>query len=277
MPAWEERSGTDPMVAVVQGLVDEHPAPRPEALLLDALLWRGFLAFVDGAGEVRLAPGSHREDLDALAPLATVTPDPRGARISLRGGDAREQARRIATLATERTSRWTGLPMLTKRWATYRAQAWGHQVPVCGDPPLDVGIALVVKALPLLRCFSILSCDGHGERDPIVTLRTGWDALWGEAVMAHLPVRPRLTRWRWSTGSDDEGRLRILARADARATFLDLQRVARAWLDHDVVARVGRGRRAALAALGEAEPTPEAFRAAAFAALADAFAGVSAA
>jgi hypothetical protein len=91
-------------------------------------------------------------------------------------------------------------------WSTYRDMVWGAKRPTCPMTEndrgatrvynaLDLGIALFVKALPLARVATIISCDGHGTRAAAVEFAFDWDAAWCSAVFGALHVAIPNTVW----------------------------------------------------------------------------------
>lgn len=255
-----------------------------DALLREALWRRGFLALADAEGTF-LAPGSHPDDARALADLDGLTvvtsawPGERGAaRVRYTTpAPTRAEAVWIATAVLAlpehqvepRLGGFTQVgpgPYLRPGWDQYRAMRWGAKLAV--SPDLDLGVALLVKALPLARAATALSCDGHGERAATIELFSPWDVEWCKAVFDAVPVPTPASRWRWrertlsiapTGGFDDAG---VLALLD------DIQARARSFLDAAVVDRLGAARARVLARFGADAPTAVSFAAAAAHALA---------
>jgi hypothetical protein len=263
---------------------------RDDALLLEALRLRGFLAH-RAEGSVWLGPGSHRADLRVLRliPMLEVVPTERadlGAAALRLAATARppevaeailalpehHMGQRLGKFTTTGPSRY-----LKRTWLEYRTMRWGAKLPVCtaaaldqdvASGSLDVGVARLVKTLPLARVATACCCDGHGRGDAWVSLHFDWDVPWLRAVLKALDVDCVASIWSW-----DERTLRIAPRApladdDALlCMLLDIQAVARAIHDRDLARHLGEARAAVLDGFGAREPSVEAFEAAATEAL----------
>lgn len=152
-------------------------------------------------------------------------------------------------------------------WRQFRTRPRWRAPPVATDGScLDLGVALLVRALSLLDCKVIRSCDGHQRDagrevvgDASIELASPWDTSLAASLvtMAGGGTPPG---WEWSyrslrvphAGRDGGGLARSLA---------ELQRVARALLEHPRWGMLRRARVRALGEYGAIEPHPEAFRA----------------
>lgn len=256
-----------------------------ETLLLEALLRRGFLALRDGA-DVFLGSGSHENDLRALRLVEGISVDSTGlasgrvARVrfaSMRPAARIEAALRIVRLAEHHvggSGGFTGVGVggcVTSSWTTYCRMRWGAKLPVCPadhsdqnpvENALDLGIALLVKSLPLARVATSASCDGHGVRPARISFHFPWDVPWACAVFDVLDEPHPGSRWLWSPhdgtsssdalvicptgGYDDSGVLRMLH---------DIQAATRRLLDAGVIDAIGKARAATLASFSKGVPT----------------------
>lgn len=233
-------------------------------LMLEALLRRGFLAFMDGQG-VFLGSGSHYSDLDVLTLVAGIgvqaiadVPD-RIAKISFLEDDQIGAAIQIIQLGENHLQSdgyggFTGYglgPYVNSRWTTYRRMKWGAKLAVCPaqsanqvpvSNSLDTGIALLTKAFPLVRVATSLSCDGHGIRYASITFHFPWDAPWSKAVFDVIEETHANSLWKWG-----ESDLRIsptLGYHDAAVMGMlsDIQKVARRFLEADTIQNVDSAR-----------------------------------
>lgn len=250
-----------------------------EALLLEALLRRGFLAYRDDQG-VWLGTGSHSEDLDVLRLIDGLAIEPvtghkeRMARIKLPSPvvSVIDVAIRIVGLPENRSFIGTADMPHSRRgttWGAYRNMVWGNMVAVCpirlikeralGYIALDLGVALLVKTLPLARVTTNgYSCDGHGRGRAKILFGFPWDAIWGKVVFVALGTDTPNSTWDWHPalhvaplgGYGDEEVLGMLN---------DIQVFSRRLLQQGNIDRIGHARTKTLMALGEATPTAEAF------------------
>ncbi len=258
-----------------------------EELVLEALLRRGFLAYRDGGG-LWLGTGSHGADLSVLELVPGISSErvarhrDRFCRISLQQTDlhtASEVARAIVALPEHHIGKekggFSGLGLKSRAldfndWETYRWMVWGALLPVYPatslEQPtvyegLDIGIALLVKSLPLANVVTCLSCDGHGTEPAFVSFCFKWDSCWGQAVFASLPNQPVHSVWEWGTdlkirpknGYDDEPVTLMLD---------DIQKCARQLLDVEVINKVAHARHRTLGAFSNrgAGPSIEEFK-----------------
>lgn len=252
-------------------------------LLMEALYRRGFLAYRDVQG-VWLGTGSHEADLEALRLIDGIAVEPvsgdkhRMARVRLIDGETAPMAVAEAIVSLpENKGRMTsaGLaPGFDKTWEHYRQMRWGAKRPTCPMTEndrgatrvynaLDLGIALFVKALPLARVATTISCDGHGTRAALVEFAFDWDAAWCSAVFDALHVAIPNTVWfvnaigihivpscvanEFAKGST----LQEFEFTDVQMLGMldDIQRVSRRLLDQDTIDRISRARTRTLKAL----------------------------
>lgn len=253
----------------------------PRELLAEALLLRGFHARIEsGRLRVILDHPSDRAALKGILDLAadgrvqrptgTEAPGPGGggaAGKGLDGGDPWHVAAR-SVIAVEHT----GCALVSTSedsWSQFRTRSrWRPPPVVAKGSCLDLGVALLVRALCLLDCKVIQSCDGHepgpgrevgGEAR--IELASPWDAILA-ATLVSIGASGTPPGWQWAyrtlrvshgAGHDAGGLVRTVG---------DLQRVARALLEHRRWGMLRRARVRALAEYGASEPNPEAFRAA---------------
>ncbi len=245
-----------------------------QALVLEALLRRGFLAFEDASG-LWLGAGSHPFDLQALSCIDGLSvvkvhaAGPGYARVRTTVNAARV-ARSIVSLPEHHvdgvTSHWTGTGILNLKagWGQYRRMAWGAKRAVCGSryaghtqahDALDLGVALLVKTLPLVRVATAYSCDGHGVEEARVDLHFPWDRPWCQEVVGRLLVGPRHARWDFNGNTLSISSPHGYGDAEVIGFLNDVQRFARRTLDASLIETVGAARAATLQELGEAAPS----------------------
>lgn len=227
-----------------------------DELVHEALLRRGFIV-TRGDGCSHLAPGFHPSDLELLSRILLAEPHARGPRLRAPAGNARRCATQIMSIPEHRHG-WIAL-RVHRSWARYRAMRWGHHVSVGPDRNvhggLDIGVALLVKALPLARVMTVSSCDGHGRGDgpAHVMFASCWDGAWFRAVFDAIGGDFEGCDWR----SDHES-LEIRP-ADHRdtANMLDgIHAFALRLLDRELIDRIGAARARLLRALGDEPPPP---------------------
>lgn len=222
-----------------------------DELVHEALLWRGFLV-TRGDGCSHLAPGFHRADLEILSRILVAEPHPQGPRLWAPAGNARRCAAQIISIPEHRHG-FIAL-RVHRSWARYKAMRWGHRVSVGPERSvhggLDIGVALLVKALPLARVMTVSSCDGHGcaGTPAYVIFASRWDAAWFRAVFCAIGATFEGCDW----SSDHEG-LRIWpADHGGTAEMLDgIHAFALRLLDRELVDRIGTARARLLDALGD--------------------------
>jgi len=253
----------------------------PGELLGEALLLRGFHARIE-LGRLRVIL-DHPSDRAALRGLLDLAADGRVRRPTvaeapglggnhtpgsgLDGGDPWHVAAR-SVIAVEQAG-CTVVSTLEDSWNQFRTRRRWRPAPVVAEGAcLDLGVALLVRALCLLDCKVIQSCDGHepgpgrevgGEAR--IEFASPWDAILA-AMLVNIGARGSPPGWQWAyrtlhvphvAGHDVGGLARTLG---------DLQRVARALLEHRQWGMLRRVRVRALNEYGAREPNPEAFRAA---------------
>ena len=253
-----------------------------DELVLEALLRRGFLAFRDDQG-VWLGTGSHPEDLHVLSLAVGLAvesisgyPD-RMARVNWQssGMTAIDVAIRIVALPENRGFIGIGdMPFMPFRrwghtWVAYRNMVWGNMVATCptrlmherplGYIALDLGVALLVKVLPLARvATNAWSCDGHGRGPATIRFRFNWDASWGKTVFDVLAGSTPDSTWKWNRDlqvatQGEYGDAQVLGMLN------DIQHFSRRLLDQSTIDRIGRARARTLAACGKSTPIAERF------------------
>ncbi len=267
--------------AAVQWLGARASYLSPQELLAEALLLRGFHSRVE-SGRLRVIL-DHPADRAALGGLLDLGADgrirrPTGAGATglggddlagngLDAGDPWHLAAR-AVIAMERAgSAFASVP--EDGWSQFRSRRrWGAP-PVVGEAGcLDLGVALLVRALSLLDCKVIRCGDGQEPvpgrelaREARIELASTWDALLAETLV-NVATGGWPPQWQWTyktlhvphaAGQGAEGLARTLG---------ELQRIARALLEHRHWGVLRRVRVRTIFENGAGEPNPEAFRAA---------------
>jgi len=245
------------------------------ALLCEALLRRGFLAFQDPEG-VWLGSGSHPDDLVVLEMVVGI----RVTRVTSRADRVArvvfsvikaEQLRVVeCILSIPQNGGMMGrLAYKTtyrgRTWLSYCNTVWGTKLSVCpstylgnhqlGYDALDVGIALLVKAWPLARVSTAFgSCDGHGKSEIDINFPTEWDEAWARAVFVAIGLETPGSRWfekgsvyiTTINGRSDD--------ASVLAMMGDIQRFARRLMHAETIEKIGKARAATLSMFGAKEP-----------------------
>ena len=175
---------------------------------------------------------------------------------------------------------------LAEDWYCYCRMVWGCKLPVCpiydpddsdlmdsDFPPdeypsqslklsptmplvrnaLDTGIALFVKALPLARIATKLSCDGHGKRPSWVSLILSWDVIWAKAVFSYLNVPHPNSSWTWEDNiivitppgrsSDLEAEESPYTDEEVLGVLNDIQAFSRVLLNQELIDKLGTMRK----------------------------------
>ena len=270
----------------------QHSGISGNALLLEALLRRGFLAYQDGNG-VWLGTGSHPADLialqfiDGLEVAAISGHRDRMARLRFKSPKTNAQKMDVAAAIIglpENNDFWTGIGVACfteHTWARYRKMVWGAKLPACPmsskdqqpvNNALDLGAALLVKTLPLARVATAYSCDGHGDQPALISPHFDWDMQWGKAVFDVLAVPTPSSIWIWENnlniapiGSSLNAESSLIFPAegfrDAQilAMLDDIQHFARRLLDQRTIDKIGRARTKMLAAFSKYSPKPNFF------------------
>lgn len=256
-----------------------------DELLLEALLRRGYLVYRDENG-LWLGTGSHRLDLEVLSLVEGLKVEPvfghayRMARVKERSTCLRTMdiALRIASLPVV-----TGYCIggCSTDWNKFRKMLWGAKLPAAGHDALyeaphsldrtrylfdclhfgttDMGLTLLVKALPLARVFTAASCDGHGTSPAWIHFGYEWSRYWAKAVFDILQISTPNSKWVW-----DETRLSIEPNeqyGDAEIlNFLnDIQNFARRLMNQSAIDKIGRARARTLEAFAECPPSTQRF------------------
>ena len=228
-------------------------------LLLEALLRRGFLAYSDNEG-VWLGTGSHFEDIYALRCIDGLKVDvvtghcERLARIQYDVSNLQLIAIIKSIIAIPEHRGMSGLHgmgrHLSSSWDRYKAMNWGAKKSICriqgdqglAEEGLDLGVALLVKALPLARVATNYCCDGHGEKEAYILFNFPWDALWGERVFLVLNLGLPNSCWKWG----DE-RLTInpcsgFGDTSVKLMLDDIQKFSRHLMNEEIISKIGRAR-----------------------------------
>jgi hypothetical protein len=270
-----------------QGITAEwlqHSGLVGNDLLLEALLRRGFLVYLDDDG-LWLGTGSHPKDLTALQSIGGLTIQPivdhndRMACIkATRTGKALEAiALSIIELPENHFnghSMWTGMGLghhMRGTWGQYVSMKWGAKMAVCPMQTvhqksvanaLDLGVALLVKTFSLARVATTYCCDGHGERPAEISFHFKWDVPWANCVFKLLGLKAAHSNWTWL--QQDEGNLLLIEPCDGFADVAtkgmldDIQHFARRLLDSDTIDKIGSARSKTLAGF-DYEPTVSQF------------------
>ncbi len=254
-----------------------------DELLLEGLLRRGFLAYRDEVG-VWLGTGSHPVDMDVLQLVRGLTVEPvsghkdRLARLRLRSTRVRSMdvTLRIVALLEGYSSFTTGgIPdfLGSNAWRSYRTMAWGAKLPIgpvikrgndcqlVRSGALDVGVALLVKVLPLARAATSFSCDGHGERPATISFCFEWDPFWAKAVFDAMGVATPDSTWTWNGGVEiaPNGGSQNFSDSKVLGILNDIQHFARQLMHQNTIEKIGRARVSTLEAFGESPPSAELF------------------
>ena len=246
-----------------QDLIYDHflnTTPLDEGgCLLDALLWRGFLAFRDEHG-IWLGKGSHVADIKVLRLIESLEVNvidedsTRAAAVRCLGSNQFDVAKQIIFLPQHQGSSGFGLGGCNQKsgWVQYRSMRWGAKKAVCPAvkldsdyvyDALDIGVALLVKALPLIRVATALCCDGHMARSAHVSLYYPWDTIWAEMVLNAIGTQTPNSDWNWNA-SDNSYSLTISPRHKGAwlETYIDIQNVARQLLNQHLIDVIGQAR-----------------------------------
>lgn len=236
-------------------------------ILLEALLRRGFLAYSDTEG-VWLGTGSHIEDyyilelIDGLKVDLVTDHQERFAEIKYDAGSysAKTIAQSIIAIPEHR-ERGTDVGLGTRggqdTWSKYSAMRWGAKMAVCpsdnGEVPthedtnaLDLGVALLVKVLPLACIATAYCCDGHGEEKACVEFNFKWDAWWGRCVFDVMDVDFPNSVWDWSVEKNEKiltiSPLFGFEDASVKGMLDDIQKFSRKLLNEKVIGKIRRAR-----------------------------------
>jgi hypothetical protein len=243
---------------------------RGAELVKEALLTRGFLTTLDQRG-LMLAEGSHVQDGRMLERIPDLFIRPgrwSSCSISVGSAHARAIARRIIDIPDGKGFTSTGVgPFISASWRAYRKMRYGALLAIADQysGSLDLGVALLVKALPLARVGTHMSCDGHGLKPARIWFWTRWDAFWFEAILGRFPPGPG-ARWSITFGGWPHGALSIepdgdIANNQALAAMLgSIRSFARGLLDTERAQFFGNRRQGVMDMFGEREPDDEEWR-----------------
>ena len=266
-----------------------HSGLEGNELLLEALLRRGFLAYRDNSG-VWLGTGSHPKDSKVLGLIGDLEVVPiighqdRMARVTILHANVSVMnvASNIVAIPVCHFDEGDLLPpeILGKTWVSYRNMVWGTKVAICHQWPghnvLDLGVALLVKALPLARVATgFYSCDGHGHNPASICFHFPWDSQWGKAVFNILGTHTPHSTWAWSptglsiTPQGEDTDLAMLGMLN------DIQHFSRQLLSQTTIDKIGRARARTLKTFGTYGPNIEDFAKEARRQLADEFYSIS--
>jgi hypothetical protein len=253
----------------------------PQELLAEALLLRGFHSRIE-TGRLRVIL-DHPHDRAALRALLDLGADgrvrnPTGAAAPGLGGDGAawrgldagnpwHMAARSVVALEQAACASASAP--EDGWNQFRTRGRCRPPPVVAEAgSLDLGVALLVRALCLLDCKVLGSCDGHAPGpgrevagEARIEFASPWDAILAE-MLVNVGTSGWPPQWQWTyrtlhvphaAGQDADGLAQTLG---------DLQRIARALLDHPGWGVLRRVRVRTVAEYGAGEPNPEAFRAA---------------
>lgn len=223
-------------------------------LLLESLLRRGFLAYSDNEG-MWLGTGSHFEDIYALRCIDGLKVDvvtghyERLARIQYDVSNLQLTAIIKSIIAIPEHRGMSGHygmgSYLSSAWNQYKAMKWGAKKSICridGNEGLDLGVALLVKALPLARVATMYCCDGHGENGAYITFHFPWDELWGECVFLVLNVDLPNSYWKWGGGHLTINPCSGFGDTSVKLMLDDIQKFSRHLMNEEIINKIGRAR-----------------------------------
>ena len=240
---------------------------RGKKLLLEALLRRGFLAYADAEG-VWLGTGSHFEDvyiLELIDGLKVERVDDNYERLAKIEYDIGKLPSKTVTQSIiaipehrEMSTGWgLGTWGVQDIWSKYSAMRWGAKMAVCptqnGEIPtdentnaLDLGVALLVKALPLACVATAGCCDGHGEEGARVWFNFKWDSWWGKCVFDILNVELPNSDWDWGIEKNEMiltiNPLSGFDDTSVKGMLDDIQKFSRQLLNQEVIGKIRRAR-----------------------------------
>ena len=225
-------------------------------LLLEALLRRGFLVLGED-GALWVPRGPHSADLLRLRPWfdqERVSDSRRQARLRLRRRDVWDVVTAVVSIPQHQPGTWMRVNWPDgSLWRDYQRSNHSHVVsvgPTRYHGGLDIGVGLLVKALPLIRVRAVQSCDGHGVRPAGISFWSAFDATWCGAVLDTLDVPMPCTTTTWHIG---DGRAQVCFAPDGGfddapvlGLLQDLQRLGRRLIDSELASVVGAARRRTL-------------------------------
>ena len=175
----------------------------------EVLLWRGFPVKREG-DTLYLAKGVHPYDIAMLERFTDVIEeDNRTLDTCARIMPFARERRAFALFSARSRNGMTG-PFdwgghVEDDWAAFHRLRFGVKVPV---KHLDPGIALLVKILPLLGLHTVMSCDGHTEKAPIIHFMSEYHWKWAQVALPQfLPMDDAFVR-QWTFKEDDRGWLK---------------------------------------------------------------------
>ena len=203
--------------SLVQDMYGDRNRP-----LHEALLWRGFLIKMYEK-KLALARGSHELDIRALEQIEGLTvirvADSHDVLATLQTEQGKVASVLIQILDLPSSQGGTGVGVadgfFPTHWRAYRRMKWGAKLPVTTEfhlkptakyafnapsspsRGLDIGIALLIKVMPLICVATSSSCDGHGIAPAYVSFHYPWDWIWGQAVFDTLGVPIKASYWNW--------------------------------------------------------------------------------
>jgi len=131
-------------------------------------------------------------------------------------------------------------------WGPFLRCKFGPKVPVS---VLDPGIALLVKALPLIGARSVCSCDGHRNGNmPQIELCDRFHVRWLRGVMRFITPDSLQDDWQFEESRREWSSNRWIVGRDATEcdTWIDLHRqtvaVARKLLDRELLGKIRNAR-----------------------------------
>lgn len=258
--AWDEQRHNKIMRPLFERALQGVDGPLEQTL--EVLLWRGFLVMKQ-ENALYLSAGSHQDDIELLRRFLHLQDDrDNGSFPMVRGVHTCDSEQAVAPSAdtwmrirptedcrtlyrlfaypphNHMTAPFTyGAPIRNEySWRVFRHMRYGVKSPV---KHLDPGIALLVKALPLLGLYTVMSCDGHTEKPPEIYFLSRYHLLWARVALPQfLPEGdPFVKQWIFKCEDEDKGWLSyqwLLAPngcgedPDAQyALYANIQRVAR--------------------------------------------------
>lgn len=251
----------------------------PRELLAEALLLRGFHARIESE-RLRVIL-DHASDRAALRGFLEIDLDgrvrrPTGAGASgvgaedvvWKGLDASDPwhvaARSVIAMVHAGCA---SIATLEDSWSQFRSRGRWRPPPVVAESgSLDLGVALLVRALCLLDCKVIQSCDGHepgpgDESGARLEFASPWDAILA-AMLVNIGAGGSPLGWQWAYRTLRVPRAAGQDGSSLARTLGELQRVARVLVEHPRWGMLRRARVRAVGEYGAGDPNPEAFRAA---------------
>lgn len=170
-----------------------HLSPKDQ--LIETLLWRGFAVepYLDG---LLLHKQSHDQDAATLAAcgleIQRIERVDESDRLFIAPQPTPESLlKRLFELPPVNGLTWA--PEIDDTFETFKAIEFG---PRLDTEHLEPGTALLVKALNQVGVYTVMSCDGHGDKAPQIWLRTRWDYLWCRYVLQQVePFACRQKPW----------------------------------------------------------------------------------